>query len=724
MRRPNEEEEEEGGEAEGKGDSAPLLLHDVPLPLQASEGGVRPRRLPLPSTSLAIDSSALNPLRRTSLSPASSRYSFYQVSRGPSFLSPRRRSFLQRLCSLLGFLFLAFLSSLFWMSDGQSASGWVGRVMVQGGWWTPAAYIAECKPPQLPKHPSLPPSLPRVFFALNLKDNEALMPHLRAKLLETLAFFPNGSEGAYVSIYESNSKDRTPEALDALKVELEALSIAHTITTRGQERRGRDEDRISFLVKMRNTALGPLFSPEHQHRLPYDKIVFINDVYFCPWQVLRLLSLVTDGEVHAHWACGMDFKKPAWTDGIWRAFKGLYTGPRFYDIWVARDVEGERFQEDPPFVLHPPPLSPAGKEEGRRGGGREGGPFPVYCCWNGMVAMEAEPFYRGLRFRAARPSLPIQSECSLLCDDFWASGLGHVLVDPSVTLAYDARTDLALPPALPPALSPALSPAEFPASPPEAVRACYLEPGPRKKNKRVDYSTCSTRPPMAHALSASKHLCLPPPPSSLPPSLLVLILPRLPPRKDEAAYLRHKLLRSSSHEESWEEMHPGPAFSLVLRSEAEAAAEILAAKEGGREGGREGGHLPWLPRMQAAVKSTPPSPLRRLNLGLSLLLLLTEEGGGEEGRKEGRGALVDGRQEALRSIACTVSELEGGVEVGGEEMVVLQEGRDVQSTFEEEEGGEEGGRGSILFPSLQASATRAKMAKHILGWCEAQEKRN
>ena len=76
--------------------------------------------------------------------------------------------------------------------------------------------------------------------------------------------------------------------------------------------------------------------------------------------------------------------------------RGLYTGPRFYDIWVARDVEGERFQEDPPFFLHPPPpLSPeGGKEEGGKEGGREGGPFPVYCCWNGMVAMEAEPFYR------------------------------------------------------------------------------------------------------------------------------------------------------------------------------------------------------------------------------------------------------------------------------------------------------------------------------------------
>ncbi len=82
MRRPNEEEEEEGGGAEGKGDSAPLLLPDVHLPSLASEGRVRPRRLPLPSTSLVIDSSTVDSLRRTSLSPASSRYSFLQVSRG------------------------------------------------------------------------------------------------------------------------------------------------------------------------------------------------------------------------------------------------------------------------------------------------------------------------------------------------------------------------------------------------------------------------------------------------------------------------------------------------------------------------------------------------------------------------------------------------------------------------------------------------------------------
>jgi hypothetical protein len=29
-----------------------------------------------------------------------------------------------------------------------------------------------------------------------------------------------------------------------------------------------------------------------------------------------------------------------------------WTGPRFYDIWVARDEAGQRFTEDPPIVRH------------------------------------------------------------------------------------------------------------------------------------------------------------------------------------------------------------------------------------------------------------------------------------------------------------------------------------------------------------------------------------
>lgn len=76
-------------------------------------------------------------------------------------------------------------------------------------------------------------------------------------------------------------------------------------------------------------------------------------------------------------------------------YRGLYTGPRFYDIWVARDVRGERFLEDPPFV----------KAQGGGGEGGDGGdwelatalplaPYPAYCCWNGLAVLHAAPFYQ------------------------------------------------------------------------------------------------------------------------------------------------------------------------------------------------------------------------------------------------------------------------------------------------------------------------------------------
>ncbi len=32
---------------------------------------------------------------------------------------------------------------------------------------------------------------------------------------------------------------------------------------------------------------------------------------------------------------------------------------------------------------------------------RAGLPFGVHCCWNGIVALGAQPFYDGLRFRCA-----------------------------------------------------------------------------------------------------------------------------------------------------------------------------------------------------------------------------------------------------------------------------------------------------------------------------------
>ena len=56
-----------------------------------------------------------------------------------------------------------------------------------------------------------------------------------------------------------------------------------------------------FLVKVRNAVLEPLLPGGPVHNVPFKKIIFANDVFFCAQHVKRLL-------LHdANMACGMDF---------------------------------------------------------------------------------------------------------------------------------------------------------------------------------------------------------------------------------------------------------------------------------------------------------------------------------------------------------------------------------------------------------------------------------
>ena len=65
---------------------------------------------------------------------------------------------------------------------------------------------------------------------------------------------------------------------------------------------------------------------------------------------------------------------------------------QFYDFWVARDVDGLPLSNLKPFVHHGYSLQRL----------EQGLPFPVACCWNGMVSMNAEPFtHHSVRFRSA-----------------------------------------------------------------------------------------------------------------------------------------------------------------------------------------------------------------------------------------------------------------------------------------------------------------------------------
>lgn len=138
------------------------------------------------------------------------------------------------------------------------------------------------------------------------------------------------------------------------------------------------------------------------------RIVFFNDAFVCAWHVLRLLSHDAD------MVCGLDFwrsrlRRPsldsqapsrvvptvddaraaARRDAIVR--RARWQPLQVYDIWVARDAAGSRLGERAPYVR-----TDNAYVQQRAA---EGAAFPVSCCWNGLVVVDAAPFLSGLRFR-------------------------------------------------------------------------------------------------------------------------------------------------------------------------------------------------------------------------------------------------------------------------------------------------------------------------------------
>jgi hypothetical protein len=96
---------------------------------------------------------------------------------------------------------------------------------------------------------------------------------------------------------------------------------------------------------------------------------------------------------------------------------------------VARDISGAHLVNHRPFTRHAASAAQLAA----------GLPVAMACCWNGLAVLSAAPFLNGLRFRAQQPGECQASECSLLCDDFARLGLGHVVMDPGVRLAYEAE---------------------------------------------------------------------------------------------------------------------------------------------------------------------------------------------------------------------------------------------------------------------------------------------
>jgi alpha-1,3-mannosyltransferase len=241
------------------------------------------------------------------------------------------------------------------------------------------------------------------FIAANLKNNEELLPHFTQQLL-TVASLLHGS--VFVSIYESGSTDDTPRLLQELQAALDSQGVRHHIITSGEIARAPGEARIEFLAKARNAALEPLYS----NRTDADRVLFLNDMFFCANDVLRLAL------ARADLACALDFAA-ATRDGQ----------PQFVDTWVMRDVQGEVPDINYPFLKHPDSADSI----------RRGDVTPVQCCWNGIVALNPAPFRAGLRFRAHQLGECSASECSLLCNDMHRLGFKDIVVDPSVRVAHN-----------------------------------------------------------------------------------------------------------------------------------------------------------------------------------------------------------------------------------------------------------------------------------------------
>ena len=206
--------------------------------------------------------------------------------------------------------------------------------------------------------------------------------------------------------------------------------------------------RIAFLAHIRNLVLRPL---EASSLLPFDKLLFLNDVVFDPVDAVQLLfSTNVDSFGHAQYgaACAVDFLNPF----------------QFYDTFATRDFEG--YDMGIPIF---PWFTNAGEAGSRQDVLGQKDAVRVRSCWGGMTAFEAKWFqdvspvntlrdivdkgnheildFSPLRFRYHEELFWEASECCLIHADL--SFLRHgrnattesgIFMNPYVRVAYDVST--------------------------------------------------------------------------------------------------------------------------------------------------------------------------------------------------------------------------------------------------------------------------------------------
>lgn len=175
------------------------------------------------------------------------------------------------------------------------------------------------------KYARLPSGGP-YFFALNLYNNQVVLPTLARTLLSLSDFL--GRDKTHISIFENGSKDHTTTALAHFAASLTSAGIGHTILSDPRKTDWTRVDRIAQLSVYRNYALAPIndtvtWGGGGEPR-SFEEVLFINDVFLCPKDALELLW--QRKEQNAHAACAMDWRATESWFG-WLGFKSV----KFYD---------------------------------------------------------------------------------------------------------------------------------------------------------------------------------------------------------------------------------------------------------------------------------------------------------------------------------------------------------------------------------------------------------
>jgi hypothetical protein len=234
-----------------------------------------------------------------------------------------------------------------------------------------------------------------------------------------------GPDNVFLSIYENDADEKAQLAMKAfaqrvtcnkaiVHEHLDLDTLAHVDTPSGETRL----KRIAFLAEVRNRALRPLDDPDSSaYNRRFDKVLYINDVFFDPVEAANLLFSTNvderSGKTNYRAACAVDFVNP---------FK-------FYDTFATRDTEGYRMGV--PFF---PWFTNSGNGTSRQDVLDQKDAVRVKSCWGGMVAFEAKwlqprmhvskidspanaTLSPALRFRAEPDTYWDSSECCLIHAD-------------------------------------------------------------------------------------------------------------------------------------------------------------------------------------------------------------------------------------------------------------------------------------------------------------------